>query len=320
MKIAIFGGSFNPVHRGHLEIVKQLLSHGHVDHIIVVPARQNPLKSRPPLIPDTIRWEMLNRAFVDIPQIRLSDCELSRSGPSYTCQTLIHFRALYPDDRLYLVLGEDAFATLPQWTAVGKIVRLCRILVLPRPSQRSSNRFEPYTHGYDDRVEWLNIHIPDIAASDIRRSRTEDIAKNRWLPPGVMEIWRRFRETSAKEAIIMNTDIILAIIRQTANELKAHELIQFNLETDAAVADFVIICHGTSTTHVRGIADKIWMTLKKQGVLPLGIEGLNTGRWVLMDYNIVVVHIFLEEIRYRYRLEDLLEGHPALRFQCEKSE
>jgi nicotinate-nucleotide adenylyltransferase len=199
MKTAIFGGSFNPVHNGHVEMARQTLDRGHVDKIIVVPARQNPLKKEPPLIPDRVRWEMLKQAFVDMPEIELSTYELKRSGPSYTHQTLAHFQSQYPGDRLYLILGEDAFSTLPQWASVDKIIRLARILVLPRPCQRPSNDFIPYTHGYNSRVEWLDCHIPDIAASTIRRSRIDTIDEKHWLPPGVLEIWRHYLETSTEE-------------------------------------------------------------------------------------------------------------------------
>ncbi|NQU66104.1 MAG: ribosome silencing factor, partial [SAR324 cluster bacterium] len=79
----------------------------------------------------------------------------------------------------------------------------------------------------------------------------------------------------------------------------------FDMEGKSSISDFVFICHGTSTAHTRGIADKISLTVKKEGELPLGIEGLEEGQWILIDYNSVIVHIFLKDVREQYTLEEI---------------
>ena len=105
----------------------------------------------------------------------------------------------------------------------------------------------------------------------------------------------------------MHTTDLLHTIKNAALDIKALDLITFDLEGKSSLTEFVIICHGTSTAHTKGIADNITYTLKKKKQLPLGVEGAENGEWILMDYNAVIVHIFLEETRKHYQIEDLFQ-------------
>jgi len=108
----------------------------------------------------------------------------------------------------------------------------------------------------------------------------------------------------------MDTQTLLDLITSTAEDLKALDPVLFDMEGKSSVSDFVFICHGTSTAHTRGIADKMGLTLKKAGELPLGIEGLEEGQWILIDYNTVIVHIFLKDVREQYSLEEIYNASP----------
>ena len=105
----------------------------------------------------------------------------------------------------------------------------------------------------------------------------------------------------------METTDLLSTITEAAEDIKALDMVTFDLEGKSSLTDFVVICHGTSTAHTKGIADKIVYTLKRKELLPLGIEGVENGEWILMDYNSVIVHIFLHEMRERYQIEDLFQ-------------
>lgn len=107
----------------------------------------------------------------------------------------------------------------------------------------------------------------------------------------------------------MDSRSTLANICEAALDLKAQALVQIDLEGKSSLADFIVICQGTSTTHVKGIADRISLNLKQAGILPLGIEGYDSGLWILMDFNSVIVHIFQEETRSFYDLEQLYHAY-----------
>ncbi len=103
----------------------------------------------------------------------------------------------------------------------------------------------------------------------------------------------------------MEPPFLVAQIIQSSLDLKANELMQIDLAGKSSLADYILICHGTSTAHTRGIADRVMMDLKKEGILPMGTEGYESGEWILLDYNTTIIHIFLEENRRLFNLEDV---------------
>lgn len=103
----------------------------------------------------------------------------------------------------------------------------------------------------------------------------------------------------------METSTILETVIQSALDLKALNLIQVEMEERSSLSDYILICHGTSTAHTQGIADKISITMKNLELLPLGTEGYEDGSWILIDYSSVVIHIFTDKNRMKYNLEEL---------------
>jgi ribosome-associated protein len=95
-------------------------------------------------------------------------------------------------------------------------------------------------------------------------------------------------------------------------EKKAKDIIILNVSEISAFADYFIICSGTSDRQVRAIATAIQENLKKAGILPLGVEGEAAGRWILLDYDDVILHVFLESVRTFYDLERLWSGAPRM--------
>lgn len=108
----------------------------------------------------------------------------------------------------------------------------------------------------------------------------------------------------------MDTNSILSIITEKASDIKALDVVVLDMEGKSAITDYLVICHGTSTAHTQGIADNIYLTLKQKEILPLGIEGQDEGRWILVDYNSVIIHIFLEDVREQYNIEEIYNTYP----------
>lgn len=108
----------------------------------------------------------------------------------------------------------------------------------------------------------------------------------------------------------METKALLDTIVASAEDIKALDIVVFDMEGKSAISDYLVICHGTSRAHTQGIADRISLTLKKEGVLPLGTEGRDEGRWILVDYNMVILHIFIEDVREQYNIEEIYQTFP----------
>lgn len=130
MKLGVFGGTFDPVHVGHLAIAQAALESAHLDRVVFVPARQSPLKDREPAAAADDRIAMLIAATRHEPRFAVSRVELDRDGPSYTVDTL---EALRSEGELYLILGSDALAELARWRSPQRIRELATIIVARRP-------------------------------------------------------------------------------------------------------------------------------------------------------------------------------------------
>ena len=195
MDIAIFGGSFNPVHMGHHEIVRNLVQNRGFSKFIIVPTYQTPLKGLPPVITESIRWQMLKQTFQAFDSVEISRFELQNQKMSYSYKTILHYKKQYPDDRLFIILGEDAFASFPQWAEIETILNLSEILVFPRPQLRKPETTIPFYHSYFQHVTWLDFEVPPISATQIRNSDLKTIAENRWLHPEALKTWKHYQQS-----------------------------------------------------------------------------------------------------------------------------
>ncbi len=133
MKIGFLGGSFDPVHFGHLLAAQDALEQFPLDRLILVPAAQAPLKPNDVQSSAEDRIAMLRAATEWDRRFELSDYELRRGGISYTIDSARHFRALYPNDELYWVIGGDQLPNLHLWKEIGELAKLVQFIFLERP-------------------------------------------------------------------------------------------------------------------------------------------------------------------------------------------
>ena len=130
MRVGVFGGTFDPVHVGHLAIAHAALESVPLDRVQFVLARRSPLKERGPVAGEADRLAMLELAVAGEPRFGVSRVELDREGPSYTVDTL---ERLAGADDLFLILGSDAIAAFPRWKDPERIAKLATLVVAERP-------------------------------------------------------------------------------------------------------------------------------------------------------------------------------------------
>ena len=176
--ICLFGGTFDPVHRGHLEPLHELQQTLMADAVHIIPASIPPHRSTP-RANSRQRLEMLELALGEYPDFVVDTRELEREGPSWTVLTLQSLRKQYPDDSLCLVMGSDAFADLPSWYHWQEILDLAHIIVIERAGFEKPGRPEWATDYLREDVSSLRsstcggiLHVSlksvDISATDIR--------------------------------------------------------------------------------------------------------------------------------------------------------
>jgi len=135
--IGIFGGTFDPVHIGHLRLATEVAETLGLDRVHLVPAAIPPHRGEPLLDPTT-RLDLVARSIADEPGFVLDDREHRRTGPSYTADTLAEFAAEFPDEPRVLMMGMDAFNGLPGWHEVERILELAHIAVATRPGSEAT--------------------------------------------------------------------------------------------------------------------------------------------------------------------------------------
>jgi len=164
MKIGILGGTFDPVHRGHLALARAAWKEFHLDRVIFVPALIPPHKAaRRDLTPAPYRYRMVEMALAGEPAFEISDVELNRPAVSYTVDTLREFQKKYPDAELFLILGEDALADFSKWHERDSILRLARFLAAPR---RSKCHAPNIPEGM--KIDRIPMPVCPISSSEIR--------------------------------------------------------------------------------------------------------------------------------------------------------
>lgn len=173
-KIAVLGGTFNPVHWGHLLIAETALDQFALDRVIWVPSYHPPHKS-PDLLAFEQRVEMVQLAIADHSAFSVSDVETHFSGKSYAIDTLEALKILYPQAEWYWIIGLDAFCTLPEWRASRRVAEFCNWLVAPREGMKGSkegDRSELFAAVQNItaqipgvKLHWQPLQMPEIGVS-----------------------------------------------------------------------------------------------------------------------------------------------------------
>ncbi|HEY7424677.1 MAG TPA: nicotinate-nucleotide adenylyltransferase [Gemmataceae bacterium] len=132
MRIGIFGGTFDPVHNGHLLLAEQCREQGRLDEVWFVPAARPPHKDEPALTRFEQRVEMLALAVAGNPAFRIDELEKERAGPSYTVDTLAELRRRHPTHEFFLLIGSDTLHDLPHWYEPVRVLEQASLLVMAR--------------------------------------------------------------------------------------------------------------------------------------------------------------------------------------------
>lgn len=171
LKTGVFGGTFDPVHIGHLAVAERVRSDLSLDRVILVPTNKSPFKLGQVTSSGEHRLNMLRLATRDNPHFTASDIELRRGGTSYTVDTLEALNNLYPNDEFYFIMGMDSFLELNGWKGVGRLVELSQLVVVTRPGYelpQEQRKLLALPAEVWRRTHFLEVPGLDIAATEIR--------------------------------------------------------------------------------------------------------------------------------------------------------
>jgi nicotinate-nucleotide adenylyltransferase len=187
MAVALFFGSFNPVHVGHCIIAEAMLNQPGVEEVWLVVSPQNPLKKKATLLDQYHRLDLVRRAVEDTPGLRVSDIEFRLPLPSYTSHTLAYLAEMHPEREFSLIMGADTLATLPKWRAWEQILADHEILVYPRLDEHNQLVNPDPTLTEHPNVRLVDAPIVELSATEIRAALKEGRSVRHYLPAGLYE-------------------------------------------------------------------------------------------------------------------------------------
>ena len=193
MRVGIYGGTFSPVHNGHVAAAKAFMEQMWLDILYVIPTGVTPHKDMKGDATPADRLEMCRLAFAGMEGVIVSDLEMRREGKSYTVDTL---RELYdPDGRLFLLMGTDMLLTLDKWREPEEIFKLSHICVVqrtenPKTASDIENHRNIYIKKYGAKIHLIDSHILEISSSELRDKLANEDSAEKYIPKSVIEyIW-----------------------------------------------------------------------------------------------------------------------------------
>ena len=333
MKIAVFGGTFDPVHIFHLRIAQCVLDRGLADRVLLMPAAQPPHKDSGAITPFAVRLRMLRIAAQGRAGIEISDLESARTGKSYTIDTLRELKRLHPEHEYLLLIGSDSLRQLHTWYEARDLAASWTILTYPRAGQDVKME-ELLEHWSPEEARKLfsgamtGLPVSGISSSAIRAAAAsgdrETLAK--YLHPDVLAFADRlglYRNHQPGEEINMEKNAqetpkgaleIAELCEKVAYERKAENIIRLDMTgMDYALADQYILCTALSEPHIGAIAERIQRECRNRlQIRPLVCDGTPQSQWMIVDFGSVLVHILSREARAKYQLEDLWGDAPRI--------
>lgn len=191
IRTGLYGGSFNPIHNGHIAIARQMIEKVGLNEVWFMVSPQNPLKERNTLLDDAKRLEMARKALEGQPRLKACDYEFALPRPSYTWHTLQALWRDYPDREFILMIGADNWAHFGRWYHADDIMRTCNILIYPRRG------YDVDTLSLPARAQLVDTGLYDVSSTEIRQLIKEGRDISRLVPADIVDMAEKYYGTTA---------------------------------------------------------------------------------------------------------------------------
>ena len=345
MRTGILGGTFNPIHYGHLRPAEEVREALGLEQVRFIPLAGPAHKLGNDIAPAKDRLEMVRLALEEHPFFVCDPIEIERGGVSYTIDTLT---ALAEGDcrghELYFIIGADAFSLLDTWREPLGVLQKANFAITLRGNQAPLDvieTVESVTNKKDIPIKFNQIsdnefqvvesemiaNFVSVTTFDVSATMIRELAHSRaslrYLLPQRVEafILRRGLYGSEGQALQDDRELDrsfdgfrerLGQFYSAVESKKGLDIVVLDLRGLSSELDAFIICHGTNPRQVRAITEAVEEKLIELGEKPLFVEGAEEANWVLIDCADVGIHIFQDKIRDYYRLEELWSHAPAI--------
>ncbi|MES2768484.1 MAG: nicotinate (nicotinamide) nucleotide adenylyltransferase [Bdellovibrionota bacterium] len=323
-KIGIFGGSFNPIHAGHLNSLRYVMKKNKLSKVFLVPNNKNPLREASEDMPSgDHRVNMIKLALKDEKNVSVDEQEVNRGGTSYTIETIRFYESKYGSENIFFIMGADSFESFDQWKNYEDILKASNLIVTTRPHSELPFEVEDFPKGLQPLVKnfepngvaklksgrqiiYTQLEDLDVSATQIRKRFKLRRSVDSFLNFEVEQYIKEHDLYAPLDKKIPDFEEFTKLCAQVLFDKKAIAVRGFDLRKMNAPSEYSLVCSGTSTKQTVSLANSLVRYVKEEyNVLPISLEGLDEGRWVLVDYGALIVHVFYDYVRNEYRLEEL---------------
>lgn len=323
MKRGFFGGSFNPPHNGHIQSLLGVQKKLGLKTVHIIPSFSNPLKVNLEGPGPEERLEMTRLAFQSYgDQFVVDDREILRKGKSYTIDTIKELKKEFPGDELYMIIGADLFEELPEWKNFEKIFEEINVVVMTRPGFELPSSLDelppwlkPLTEEFDfnfaqlktdKTIQFVSLPEIDVSATNVRKRLRLGRPVDQFIPLAAENFIRERGLYKRQHQKVEDFKKFAQHCAQILSDKKAVSIMGFDLEGISPTTDIALVASGTSTRHTSSLAEAVMRSAKDEfNLSPFSIEGVDEGRWVVVDYGSLMIHLFYDFVRQEYNLEGL---------------
>ncbi len=278
MNVAIYGGSFDPPHIGHEEIIKQALQKLDIDVLFVVPTFLNPFK-KTFLTPANLRLKWVEKLLLAYPKAKVLDFEVAQNRPVPTIETVQYIISKYKINKIYLIIGADNVASLEKWDSYEKLKKLVTFVVASR-------------EGFNIPKELQKLQINVTISSTLLRRELNPA----YLPIMIAKEVEEYYKT--RKPMSTRTEQIIHFM----DEKKAENIEAFDMREKDYFVDDVILATIRGQKHGASLADQVKKEFKSEGILDIE----QSDEWTVIDFGDMLVHLMSPEYRAMYNLEEFL--------------
>ena len=203
--IGILGGTFDPIHKGHLALGRQAYEQFHLDAVWFMPSNHPPHKRDHAVTAGSLRLEMVQLAICGIPGFVGSDFELHREGNTYTANTLSLLTEKFPQDRFYFIIGADSLYEIENWYHPERVMALAALLVAVRPYEQDHPSLDQQifrlNQKYGAEIHKIHFHEMAVSSEEIRRAAASGASIDAWVPKNVADYIRARGLYSGRAAV-----------------------------------------------------------------------------------------------------------------------
>ena len=280
LRVAIFGGSFDPPHIAHEKIVLQAIEHLKLDKLLIVPTFLSPFKESF-CAPAALRFDWLARTFLHLPMVEILPYERDQERQVPTIETVLYVKTLYPHAKLFLIVGSDSYATLPKWNSYDELCKNVQFVVAQRGS---------FEHPKDLKILPINVNISS--------SKLRIHLDKQFIPKIIADEVLAFYTRNPMENRI--EQIVTAL-----SDKKAEEIQVIDMTGKDYFVNTVVIATTMGQRHGLSLLDHLKTTLKGAGENFLNVDA--DDNWTVIDMGDILIHLMTPEYRKKYNLELFLK-------------